>query len=218
MKELNHYVQKPASGEAPKQIIVLLHGYGSNGRDLISLAPYWQAAVPDVVFVSPDAPFPCEAGMGQQWFSLAEYTPEKLLEGAQEAAPILDAYLDRVLGEYGLDDDKLALVGFSQGTMMSLYVGPRRKNKIAGILGYSGALIGGEALEGKNSPPIHLIHGEADSVVPVDAYHKSVKLLKEKGFQVSGHTIPGLGHSIDNDGIESGSKFLSLILNEINQL
>ncbi len=213
MSHLNHYIQEPASGDAPKQIIVLLHGYGSNGRDLISLAPYWQKAVPDALFISPDAPFLCEAGVGQQWFSLAEYTPEKLLEGAQQAAPILDAYLDEILEEYGLSDDKLALVGFSQGTMMSLYVGLRRKNKVAGILGYSGALIGAEDLEGKNSPPIHLIHGEADSVVPIDSYHNSVKLLKEKGFQVSGHTSPMLDHSIDNDGIESGAEFLGKIFN-----
>jgi len=194
----------------------LLHGYGSNGRDLISLAPYWQPAVRDAVFVSPDAPFPCEIGFGYQWFSLSEYTPEKLLAGTQEASPLLDAYLDSVLEEYKLTDADLALVGFSQATMMSLYTGPRRKQQIAGILGYSGALIGEKGLEGQNRPPIRLIHGESDSVVPVSSYHKAVEILSEKGFKVSGHTTPNLDHSIDEKGIESGAKFLSQILNNIS--
>lgn len=216
MAKLNHYIQKPASGGQPKKIVVLLHGYGSNGRDLISLAPYWQKAVPDAVFVSPDAPFPCEIGFGYQWFSLAEYTPEKLLSGAQEASPVLDAYLDSILSEYKLADADLAMVGFSQGTMMSLYSGPRRKHQIAGILGYSGALIGEEGLDGKNRPPIRLIHGESDSVVPVSSYHKAVEILSEKGFKVSGHTTPNLDHSIDEKGIESGAEFLSQILNNIS--
>jgi phospholipase/carboxylesterase len=211
MTKLHHYTWGPASGNAPKQIIVLLHGYGSNGQDLISLAPYWAPAVPDALFVSPDAPFPCEMGVGGQWFSLSEYTPEKLLEGAQIAAPLLDAYLDDVLNEYDLEDKDLALVGFSQGTMMSLYNGPRRSNQIAGVLGYSGALIGEEGLGAGTKPPIHLIHGASDSVVPVAAYHSAVKSLTENGFLVSGHTTPRLEHSIDEEGIESGSKFFSKI-------
>jgi len=214
MKKLNDYTQGPKSGEAPKQLVVLLHGYGSNGQDLISLAPYWQTVLPDAIFVSPDAPFPCEAGMGYQWFSLQDYTPQKLLEGTQEAHPVLNAYLDSLLDEYGLADKDMALVGFSQGTMMSLYTGPRRKGTIAGILGYSGALIGADGLAAENKPPIHLIHGEADSVVPVEAYHQAHEILMKNGFQVSGHTTPDLPHSIDGQGIESGANFLSKILNE----
>lgn len=213
MNDLNHYTQKPASGNKPKKIIVLLHGYGSNGRDLISLAPYWAPAVPDAIFVSPDAPFICEMGGGGfQWFSLAEYTPAKLLEGAQTAHPVLDNYLDKLLVEYGLNDADMALVGFSQGTMMSLYTGPRRQKQLAGILGYSGALVGDEDLEGATQPPIRLIHGENDSVVPVMAYHQAVKSLTQKGFSLSGHTTPMLEHSIDGEGIESGSDFLGEVL------
>lgn len=212
MTTLNHYIQKPQSEDKPKQIIVLLHGYGSNGRDLISLAPYWASAVPDAIFVSPDAPFPCEIGMGRQWFSLSDYTPEKLLEGAQKAHPILEAYLDGLLEEYGLKNQNLALVGFSQGTMMSLYTGLRRQNPLAGILGYSGALIGAGDLTGQNAPPIHLIHGESDSVAPVAAYHKAVEELTSNGYVVSGHTTPGLDHSIDEQGIESGAAFLGKVL------
>lgn len=218
MTDFNHYTHNPASGEKPKQLIVLLHGYGSNGRDLISLAPYWQQAVPDALFISPDAPFPFEMGGGddsmRQWFSLAEYTPEKLLEGAQTAHPILNNYVDKLLKDYGLPADKMALVGFSQGTMMALYTGLRRKTPLAGILGYSGALVGLDSVDNKSpKPPLQLIHGEADSVVPVEAYHKAVQQLGEKGYKVSGHTTPHLEHSIDGQGVESGAKFLGNVLN-----
>ena len=211
MVELNHYIQDPYQGKIIKQVIVLLHGYGSNGRDLISLAPYWKQSAPNAAFVSPDAPFPCETGIGYQWFSLAPRTQEEYLADIEETHDILNDYLDKVLREHGLEDHHLALVGFSQGTMMSLYTGPRRKGRIAGILGYSGNIIGEETLKTYNRPPVHLIHGEADSVVPIDSYHKTVKLLKRKGFRVSGYTTPELEHSIDSQGIESGAEFISEI-------
>lgn len=219
---MNHYEQKPASGGTPKQIIVLLHGYGSNGQDLISLAPYWAPAAPDAIFISPDAPFPCELGVGYQWFSLGrsleqEWEPVKayddFLEGAEEAHQILDNYLDKLLETYGLPADKMMLVGFSQGTMMSLYTGLRRKEVLAGILGYSGALIGLDSVDNGNKPPIQLIHGENDSVVPVSAYHKAAEELRAKGYNVSGHTSPNLEHSIDEKGIVSGLEFISKNLN-----
>lgn len=210
MTKLNHYTHGPHSEHKPERIIILLHGYGSNGRDLISLAPYWQDAVPEALFVSPDSPFPCEMGGGGfQWFSLTDRAPEKMLEGVQKAAEVLDEYIDELLKEYELSDAELFLVGFSQGTMLSLYVGPRRKQKILGILGYSGALIGEEGLDTQKKPPIHLIHGESDDVVPVTAYHHAHDVLKEKGFSITGHTTPRLGHSIDGEGIESGAEFLS---------
>lgn len=215
MTKLNHYTHGPKNGGKPKQLIVLLHGYGSNGRDLISLAPFWQDAAPDALFLSPDAPFPCEAGMGHQWFSLMEYTPEALLSGTQQAAPLLDEYLDEALQDHNLTDAALILVGFSQGTMMSLYTGPRRNAAIAGVLGYSGALIGEADLDTHNKPPIHIIHGESDPVVTIDRYHHAVTSLTEKGFSVSGHSTPALEHSIDEQGIESGKNFISKIINKI---
>jgi phospholipase/carboxylesterase len=211
---LNHYTVNPKSGESPKHIVILLHGYGSNGHDLISLAPYWQEDLPDTVFVSPDAPFPCEIApeSGFQWFPLMERTERAYLAGVEMAAPILDEYLDDVLDHYNLSNKNMALVGFSQGTMMGLYVGPRRKPKIAGILGYSGALIGENGLSTENKVPIQLIHGEDDSVVPVEAYHKAVEFFSSQGFEVGGHTTPGLDHSIDMEGIRSGAKFLGQVL------
>ena len=148
-------------------------------------------------------------GNGFQWFPLTDRTPEKMLEGVQKATPLLDQYIDDLLKEHNLTDKDLFLVGFSQGTMMSLYTGPRRKGKIAGILGYSGALIGEDDLNTQNKPPIYLVHGEADDVVPVAAYHRACTVLKENGFPITGHTTPNLPHSIDSRGIESGADFLS---------
>ncbi len=211
---LDDYQLEPKSGKAPQSVVVLLHGYGDSGQGLISLAPYLQQALPNTLFLAPNAPYPCEiAPSGYQWFSLKEYNPQMLLSGTQEAHPILDAYLDNVLSETKLSDDKLALVGFSQGTMMSLFTGPRRVNKIAGILGYSGALVGGGGLKSATMPPIHLIHGEADLVVPIAAYHHAREILEKNKFIVTGHSTPNLEHSIDEQGMESGKSFLINILN-----
>ena len=209
------YSHPPVSGSKPENIVVLLHGYGSNGQDLIGLAPEIAADLPNTLFVSPDAPFPCEAGFGYQWFSLRSYTPQAMLSGAVEAVPILNQYLDDLLKEYDLPASKMALVGFSQGTMMSLYAGPRRKEALAGILGYSGALVGGEMMLGDSKIskcPIHLIHGDHDTVVPVAAYYHAVTTLKMGGFDVTGSVTHGLMHSIDRRGIEEGMAFLKRVL------
>ncbi len=211
---LKTYTRPPKSGGKPKQIVLLLHGLGSNGMDLLSLSPYWADGLPDAVFVSPDAPFPCDmAPMGYQWFSLQDRAPAAMLKGIEKAEPVLQGYIDQLLKKYELGDKDLAMVGFSQGTMMSLYAGPRRKKEIAGILGYSGALLGVEGLADAaiQKPRIHLIHGEADQVVSVGAYHQAGTALQKAGFQVSGYTTPHLQHSIDDDGIESGLDFLTKI-------
>lgn len=211
---MKEYTQAPSSGGKAKSIVLLLHGYGSNGQDLIGLAPYWAPALPDTVFVGIDAIEPCEMGFGYQWFSLQSRVQADMLRGAGEAAPILDTYIDALLEKYGLEDDRLALVGFSQGTMMSLYVAPRRRKPLAGVLGYSGALLGGEDLAGAGiqKPPIHLIHGDADSVVEVAAWHHAMKTLKDAGFPAEGGVTPGLEHSIDDRGLINGVNFLRRVL------
>lgn len=215
MGQWNTYKFGPASGGEPEKIVLMLHGVGSNGQDLIGLAPYLSQALPNVLFLSPDAPYRYDmAPFGHQWFSLREYTPAAMLAGIQESAPLLNHYIDDVLAEYGLKDSDLALLGFSQGTMMSLYTAPRRAKPIAGILGYSGALLGGEEL---NDPAIHkmpvcLIHGEDDEVLPINRYHDAKRQLENAGFTVYGHTVPGLPHSIDESGIRRGIAFLQEIL------
>lgn len=210
---LHTHIHKPAGGGAPKQIVLMLHGLGSDGRDLIGLAPYWASILPDAVFVSPDAPFPCDmAPMGYQWFSLQDWSEEAIRRGVERAAPILDTFITEQLERYGLGADRLVLMGFSQGCMMSLYAGPRYPEKIAGILGYSGALVSGEELIGNpdiHKSPVCLIHGDADGVVPVTAYHHARKTLEKAGFTLSGGVTAGLAHGIDSAGIETGAKFLS---------
>lgn len=212
---LKTYTHSPKSGKKPEAMVILLHGLGSNGADLIDLARYWEHALPDTVFISPDAPFPCDmAPYGFQWFSLQSRDPKDMLEGVKTAEPILNRFIDKTLEEYGIADEKLALVGFSQGTMMSLYAAPRRTKRIAGVLGYSGALLGAEGLGGSaiHKMPVRLIHGDADTVVPVQAYEMARAALEGAGFDVSGGVTRGLPHSIDNDGIESGAEFLTGIL------
>jgi phospholipase/carboxylesterase len=204
--------RKPASGGKPRQLVLLLHGLGADGNDLIGLAPYWAPLLPDAEFVAPHAPFPCDmAPFGRQWFSLQDRSPATILAGVRAAAPILDAFLDQALASRGLDESQLALVGFSQGTMMSLYVGLRRAKTPAGILGYSGALVGGESLapEIRARPPVLLVHGDADEVVPPQALPMAVQTLKAARVPVDSLICPGLGHSIDEAGLRRGGQFLS---------
>ena len=211
LPELHSYRFGPLAAGKPHQLVVLLHGLGSNGQDLISLAPLWARELPNALFVSPDAPFPCDmAPMGHQWFSLQEWTEDAMLKGAEKAFPIVDNYLDKLLKNTGLTDEAMALVGFSQGTMMSLYTAPRRRNACAGVLGYSGALLGAKLLKNTNvhKVPTCLIHGDADTVVPVTAWHQGMAALKELDVPVEGSLLPGLAHGIDDAGIRMGLDFL----------
>jgi phospholipase/carboxylesterase len=202
----------PAAGGKPDSLVILLHGLGADGDDLIGLAPHWAQALPNTVFVSPHAPFPCDmAPYGRQWFSLQDRSSGLVLAGVQAAAPILNAFIDAELKAHGLTEDRLALVGFSQGTMMSLYVAPRRERAIAGVVGYSGALIGAELLasEIRSRPPVLLIHGDADPVVPVQAMEAAARTLKAVGIPVTTESRPGLPHSIDEVGLAKGGRFLA---------
>jgi phospholipase/carboxylesterase len=205
----------PRAGGKPKSLVVLLHGLGADGNDLISLAPYWAPLLPDTEFLAPHAPFPCDmAPVGYQWFSFQERTPAAVLAGVRAAAPFLDAFLDRALEARGLDESQLALVGFSQGTMMSLYVGLRRAKPLAGIVGYSGRLIGEETLaeELRSKPPVLLMHGTADDIVPFDSLALAEAALKALGVPVTTVRRPGLGHSIDEIELVKGGEFLRSVL------
>lgn len=202
----------PKSGGEPKSIVILLHGYGSNGDDLIGLAPYWRDALPDTLFVAPNAPEVCPgAPDGYQWWALTSLTPEARAAGVRLSAPALDAFIDGMLESFDLTPDRLALVGFSQGTMMALHVGPRRAEALAGIVGFSGMLADPDALatEAVTRPPVLLIHGEADDVLPVSSLGRAQTALENLGFQVSSHVSPGLGHSIDEAGLVLGRDFLA---------
>ena len=205
----------PAAGAAPRSLVILLHGYGSNGDDLIGLAPHWQGVLPTTAFVSPNAPEPCPgAPGGYQWWGFGGADRGGRAAGAARAAPILDAFIDAELARYGLTEAELALVGFSQGTMMALQVGPHRPRTLAGIVGYSGMLADEAGLADPkiSRPPILLIHGDADAMIPVAALHQAEAALDRNGFAVQSHVSPGLGHGIDLAGLELGGQFLARVL------
>lgn len=202
----------PANGGRPQSLVLLLHGLGADGNDLISLAPYWARLLPQTAFVSPHAPFPCDmAPYGRQWFSLQDRSPAMILAGVKAAAPILDAFIDAELAKHGLTEDRLALVGFSQGTMMSLYVAPRRQHACAAVVGYSGALVGADSLatECKSRPPVLLVHGDADPIVPFAAMANAAAGLRAAGLAVETLARPGLPHSIDEEGLTRGGAFIA---------
>jgi phospholipase/carboxylesterase len=204
----------PASGTPARSLVILLHGYGSNGEDLIGLAPHWAGALPATAFVAPNAPEPCPgAPGGYQWWGLGGGGRNRA-EGAASAAPVLGGFIDAELARHGLTRAQLALVGFSQGTMMALQVGTRRRPALAGIVGYSGMLADEAALADPETvrPPILLVHGDADPMIPIAAFHQTLAALESHGFAVESHLSRGLGHSIDLPGLQLGGRFLARVL------
>ena len=202
---------KPLSGEKAKHVVIILHGIGDSADGIIGLAEPFRLAMPDTEFRAPNAPYPYDfSPFGFQWFSGQDWTPSVVLEGVKKAAEPLNAYIDHVLETHDLTPDKMALVGFSQGTMMSLYVAPRRAPSLAGVVGYSGALVGSETLvkERKSSPPVLLVHGTQDEVLPFAAMTQALGGLRDANMNVTAFTCHGLGHSIDEQGVSQGLLFL----------
>ena len=201
----------PAAGGAPRQLVVFLHGYGADGNDLIGLGREWARLLPHAAFVSPHAPEPCAgAPMGRQWFNLTFRQAGELVTGVKHAAPALEAFLDAELKRHNLGPRALALVGFSQGTMMALGVGLKRQPAPAAIVGYSGALATVEGLptDPGSAPAILLVHGDSDEVIPVDAMFIAREQLAQAGIAVEWHVAQGIGHGIDAQGLHLGGAFL----------
>jgi phospholipase/carboxylesterase len=203
----------PAAGGKPNALVVLAHGYGSNGEDLIGLAPFWAKALPHAQFVSPNAPEPLPGMPGAyQWWGMGQRDPGGA--GLQRAAKSFNTFLDEELYRYGLDESRLALAGFSQGTMMALHVGLRRQRPLAGILGFSGMMMNPERLKDEVSaaPPVCLIHGDRDDRIPLTALFAAAEALGEAGFSAQWHVSEGCGHSIAQDGLDLGAAFLAMAL------
>jgi phospholipase/carboxylesterase len=195
-------------------LVVLLHGYGANGDDLIGLAQGWRSRLPQTAFVAPDAPEAIPGMDGAlQWCALTVREPGEYLRGVAAARPLLDRFLDAELARNRLGSDRLVLVGFSQGTMLALHVGLRRSAAPAAIVGYSGLLAGPDRLaETTVRPPILLLHGEADDLIPVEALHAAREALAAAGFAVEWHVRPQLGHGIDPGGQRMAGHFIARTL------
>jgi phospholipase/carboxylesterase len=202
---------------APEQLVVFLHGYGANGNDLIAIGKQWRDLLPGAAFVAPNAPEPCpQAPDGRQWFRLTLTDPTERWAGVNKARPALDAFLDAELARHRLDDSKLALVGFSQGTMLALHAGLRRTRAPAAILGFSGALVAPTNQEQDAAqvptgrpPSILLIHGSQDDLIPAEALFLSAEKLAQAGIPCQWHLSVGLGHGIDSEGLIHGGLFLA---------
>ncbi len=211
MPTLNGPSRSPGSGAAPKSLVVLLHGRGSNGDDLIGLADAIASHFPDTAFHSPNAPVALGGG-AYQWFVVDGY--ESREPGLQQAAPVVNEFIDGLLKEYDLPASKCALMGFSQGTITSMHVAPRRADQLAGVVGFSGAMFSGASLadEMQSKPPFILIHGDDDMVLDSKETEIAAKRLEELGVPVSMHILPGLPHSIDQRGLSLAVGFLERVL------
>jgi phospholipase/carboxylesterase len=207
--------RKPRSGAAAKQLIVILHGWGADGANLIDLADMLAPSFPDAYFIAPNAPHVCEVNpYGYQWFSLMDRQPQHMLAGARAAAEVVNQFIDEQIKELSLDNSKVALIGFSQGTMTALHVATRRAPALAAVVGFSGALIAPETLAAEITarPPVCLIHGEADDVVPFAAMKLASDTLGAHGVSVESHPRPFVGHSIDMEGMATATAFLKRIV------
>ena len=216
MAELDGPRLAPTSGQV-KRLVVFLHGYGADGNDLIEIGKAWQGLLPDTAFVSPNAPEPCaQSPMGRQWFPLFTRAQNERWEGVNKAAPLLQQFLDAELARHKLPPQALALVGFSQGTMMALHVGLRRAVAPAAVVGYSGIFVlpeqaKAEAIAGEitSKPPVLLIHGDQDDLIPVQALMQGSQDLAALGVSAEWHISPGIGHGIDQEGLRHGGMFLA---------
>ena len=218
--------QIEASRGRAGSLVVFLHGYGADGNDLIEIGRQWRALLPDAAFASPHAPERCLASpTGRQWFQLSNRPPTDP-EGATErwngvvaARGSIDAFLDAELARHGLDESKLALVGFSQGSMMAMHVGLRRRLAPAAIVGYSGMLVGDDKLSDATArdargapPPVLLIHGDQDPLIPIEAMFLAAEALAGDGIPAQWHISFGVGHGIDGGGLHHGGQFVARAL------
>jgi phospholipase/carboxylesterase len=208
-----HFEQYPKQVDfKPKNLIIFLHGYGSNAQDLITLAPELTGAIKDAVFISPNAPFAFEGRSygAHQWYSLFDRSSDSILKGFNEALPILEDFVGRSLKDFGLTYSDLILIGFSQGGMMAIQSSLVREGKIKAVISCSGYVVDHGKFKNdiKSKPPTLMTHGEEDEVVSFRIFKKSLQLLEKSGLKVEHHISKGLGHGIDFECIKSMQKFI----------
>jgi len=208
----------PAEGGAPRKLVLLIHGLGADGFDLIDLAPGWGKAVPQALFIAPHGFEPCDlAPYGRQWFSAQDRTPARMEAGVRAAAARLATLLDAELAALGLTRADCALMGFSQGAMTALFLGLRMAPAPAAILAYSGRMLGGDSLAAELAarPPVLLVHGEADDVVPMQGSQQAEAMLDALAVPVEAVYRPGLAHGLDEAGIALGGLALQRHLGQV---
>ncbi len=212
---ITNYHTRDHSNGNPQNIVIILHGYGSDGANLLDLSDIFAPFFQNPVFIAPDAPFPYEyvPDMGRQWFSLLDRNEEVLLEGAEIARKILLQFIDIKLKEYNLKNHNLTFIGFSQGTMIALYTALKLEEKCRAVVGFSGTIVSAEETISscKSKPPICMIHGSDDDVVPCTLGKFTAKILKENKISTEFYEIPNLGHSIEMQGIKHAQKFLKTV-------
>ncbi|KKB11118.1 hypothetical protein VE25_14280 [Devosia geojensis] len=203
----------PKSGGAPRQAVVILHGYGADGNDLITLGAQWQAELPDAMFLAPNAPEPCAGNpFGFQWFDL-DYTTDRVAnrqEGLPLARPVVVRFLKDFWAQTGLSPKDTILVGFSQGAMMALHAGLSLPEPLMGIIAFSGAFIAPEGFGPASArTPVCLVHGDMDNVVDPDFSRQAAEALEAAGVPVAYHVSHGVGHGISPDGLAFASAFIA---------
>lgn len=206
--------KEPLSG-VTRSIVVFLHGYGANGADLLGLADPLGEHLPDTLFVAPDAPENCAGSpMGYQWFPIPWIdgsSEEESMRGMAAAVDDLNAFLDALMVDEDVLPEQVVLFGFSQGTMMSLHVAPRREDAISGIVAFSGRLLSPDTFKDEviSRMPVLLVHGDQDEVVPVESLPEAAQALQDAGFQdVFAHVQKGTGHGIAGDGLSVALAFM----------
>ena len=208
---LNTIVLEPLSKEKPKSAVILCHGYGGDGKDISILANYWRAHLPDTIFICPDAPEKCAASpIGFQWFDLMDQNPEQVLSKSLVAEDKLNKLIDEVKAENNLLANQIVIGGFSQGCMISLQTGIKRKDTINSIVGYSGRIIDTEHLN-KNitsRPNILLMHGDIDQVVPVNSLLVAKDFFNKNNYKIESQIFKNCEHRIPTEGSSLGLQFI----------
>ncbi len=208
---LNTTLINPSSNSSPKSIVILCHGYGGDGKDISILANYWKNFLPDTLFICPDAPEVCKlTPSGFQWFDLMDQTEEEILSKSLIAEQKLNFLIDEIIEKNNIKEEKIAMVGFSQGCMISLQTALKRKKQIKCVIGYSGKLLNPEHLK-KNinsKPEIYLMHGDIDAVVPINFLLEAKSFFLENKYKISTKIFRNCEHRIPNEGLSIGFQFL----------
>ncbi|PPR12223.1 MAG: hypothetical protein CFH41_00257 [Alphaproteobacteria bacterium MarineAlpha11_Bin1] len=215
LPELSGPETPPLSGGSAKKLIIFVHGYGADGNDLIALSQHFGHVVPDAAFISPNAPYRCDGSpFGYQWYDVWMQDSDERLRAIRSTAAIFDNFIDEQLKRHELAEKDLVLIGFSQGTMISLFTAPRRANPVAGLIGYSGRMEAPELMEAEicSKPPVVMVHGDSDELLAVSEMETAAATLRENGVSIDTYVRPGLGHGIDEEGIQIGVEFVKNVL------